>query len=72
MDSLGGNRAQYLAIFEKTIDSIHQDKRRNIDGQFSMFETIDTKISKDNLPDLKEFNSRNLLAMEKEMLGDLH
>ena len=69
MDSLGGNRAQYLAIFEKTIDSIHQDKRRNIDGQFSMFETIDTKISKDNLPDLKEFNSRNLLAMEKEMLG---
>ena len=69
MDSLGGNRAQYLSIFEKTIDSIHHDKKRNIEGQFSMFETIDTKISKDNLPDLKEFNSRNLLAMEKEMLG---
>ena len=69
MDSLGGNRAQYLAIFERTIDSIHADKKRNIDGQFSMFETIDTKISKDNLPDLKEFNQKALLTMEKEMLG---
>ena len=69
MDSLGGNRAQYLAIFERTIDGIHADKKRNIDGQFSMFETIDTKTSKDNLPDLKEFNQKTLLAMEKEMLG---
>ena len=69
MDSLGGNRAQYLAIFERTIDSIHADKKRNIDGQFSMFETIDTKVSEDNLPDLKEFNQKTLLTMEKEMLG---
>ena len=69
MDSLGGNRAQYLAIYERTIDSIHSDKKRNIDGQFSMFETIDTKVSKDNLPNLKEFNQKTILAMEKEMLG---
>ncbi|MCF6462433.1 DNA polymerase III subunit alpha [Clostridium sp. Cult1] len=69
MNSLGGNRAQLLAIFEKTMDGIHADRKRNIDGQFSMFETIDTKITKDNLPDLKEFPQKNLLAMEKEMLG---
>ena len=46
MDSLGGNRAQLLAIFEKTMDGIHADRKRNIEGQFSMFDTIDTKISK--------------------------
>ena len=34
-----------------------------------MFETIDTKISEDDLPNLKEFNQKTLLAMEKEMLG---
>ncbi|WP_399263793.1 DNA polymerase III subunit alpha [Tepidimicrobium xylanilyticum] len=69
MGSLGGNRAQLLAIFEKTMDGIHADRKRNIEGQFSMFDTIDTSITKDNLPDLKEFPQRNLLAMEKEMLG---
>lgn len=69
MTSLGGNRAQLLAIFEKTMDGIHADKKRNIEGQFSMFDTIDTKMAKDNLPDLEEFPQRNLLAMEKETLG---
>ncbi|NLV77666.1 MAG: DNA polymerase III subunit alpha [Tissierellia bacterium] len=69
MNSLGGNRAQFLAIFEKVMDGIHEDKKRNIEGQFSMFETIDTKISEDDLPNLKEFNQKTLLAMEKEMLG---
>jgi len=69
MSSLGGNRAQLLAIFEKTMDGIHADRKRNIEGQFSMFETIDAKVSQDNLPDLNEFNQKTLLAMEKEMLG---
>ena len=69
MDSLGGNRAQFLAIFEKTIDGIHADRRRNIEGQFSIFDTVDESISKDNLPDLKEFPKNILLTMEKEMVG---
>jgi len=69
MNSLGGNRAQLLAIFEKTMDSIHNDRKRNIDGQFSMFVNIDSNMHEDNLPELKEFSQRNLLAMEKETLG---
>ena len=69
MNSLGGNRAQLLSIFERVMDGIHADKKRNIEGQFSMFETIDTKVSEDDLPDLKEFNQKTLLTMEKEMLG---
>jgi len=69
MNSLGGNRAQLLAIFEKTMDSIHANMKRNLDGQFSMFEDINNNICIDNLPDLKEFPQRNLLVMEKETLG---
>ena len=70
MDELKGNRAQYLAIFENTIESIHSDRKRNIDGQFSMFEAIKVdNTDKDNLPDIRELAERNLLAMEKEMLG---
>ena len=40
MDSLGANRAQLISIFEKTIDGIHADRKRNIEGQFSIFDTI--------------------------------
>lgn len=69
MNSLGGNRAQLLSVFEKIIDSIHSNRKKNIDGQFSMFEEIDNNYYGDNLPDLKEFPQRQLLAMEKETLG---
>ncbi len=69
LDSFGANRAQLLAIFEKTIDGIHADRKRNIQGQFSIFDRIDTVENKDNLPDLKEFPQKILLDMEKETLG---
>ena len=69
MNSLKGNRAQLLAIFEKTMDSIHNDRKRNLAGQFSFFSKADDSIHEDNLPELREFPKRNLLAMEKETLG---
>ena len=68
MDSLPGNRAQLLSVFEKTIDGIHSDRKRNIEGQFSLFETTEVKYE-DRLPDLKEFPQNTLLQMEKEILG---
>lgn len=68
LDSLGANRAQLLSIFEKTIDGIHSDRKRNIEGQFSMFQNIDTGF-RNKLPDLREFPQNTLLQMEKEMLG---
>lgn len=69
LDCLGANRAQLLAIFEKTIDGIHADRKRNIEGQFSIFDTLENVEHKDNLPDLKEFPKNTLLQMEKEMIG---
>lgn len=72
-DCIKGNRAQLLAIYEKTIEGIQQDKKRNLEGQFSLFETIktdnNTNLKEDKLPDIKEFPEKVLLSMEKEMLG---
>ncbi len=69
MDSLGANRAQLLAVYEKTIDGIHADRKRNLEGQFSIFDTIEETATNDHLPDLKEFPQNILLTMEKEMVG---
>jgi DNA polymerase-3 subunit alpha len=68
MDSLGANRAQLLSIFEKTIDGIHSDRKRNLEGQFSLFDNGHTSYE-DRLPDLREFPQNTLLQMEKEILG---
>ncbi len=69
MSSLGGNRAQLLAIFEKTMDSIHSDRKRNIEGQFSLFDEMEVSSPEENLPNIKEFPQKVLLDMEKETLG---
>ena len=69
MDDLGGNRAQLLAVFEKVIDGIHSDRKRNIEGQSSIFDSVEEDINKDIFPDLKEFPQNIILNMEKEILG---
>lgn len=72
-DSLNVRRSQLLAVFEKILDGVHQDKRRNIEGQFSMFDSISPNekgnIAGDIFPDIKEFPEKTLLSMEKEMTG---
>ena len=69
MEGLGGNRAQLLAVYEKTIDSINSDIKNNIIGQASIFDTVETKDEEDHLPNINEFPKKALLAMEKEVLG---
>ncbi|TWH79314.1 DNA polymerase III subunit alpha [Sedimentibacter saalensis] len=72
-DFLGVYRSQLMAVYEKTIDSIVNQKKRNIEGQFSMFDDnssseIDMSLN-DEMPNLQEYNEKMLLAMEKEMVG---
>ncbi|MDO5713007.1 MAG: DNA polymerase III subunit alpha [Tissierellia bacterium] len=67
-DSLGGNRAQYMAIFEKTIQSLSGEIKRNISGQVSLFDR-GSNVSEDILPPLKEFPKKTILEMEKDVLG---
>ncbi len=70
-DSLNIKRSQLLASYERIMDSIINDKKKNIDGQISLFNDLIEKDegNKDFLPDLKEFDKKYLLAMEKEMTG---
>ncbi|ARE89144.1 DNA polymerase III subunit alpha [Clostridium formicaceticum] len=71
-DSLKIYRAQLMGVYESLLDSINQDKRRKIQGQLGLFDmTGDTSFSfkKDPLPNIKEFDDKIKLNMEKEILG---
>lgn len=64
-------RSKLLAVYEKIMDSISNEKKRNIDGQISLFAIADDTIKSPEVkyPDIKEFAKNNLLSMEKEMTG---
>lgn len=66
LDCLGGNRTQYLAVYEKTVDNVLGTLRNNISGQFSIFEE---QKMEEELPRLKDFTQKVKLELEKEILG---
>lgn len=70
-DSIGHFRSQLLSVYEQIMDGVAQDRKRNLDGQISMFDMSGNSMSSvtDVVPDIKEFESKYLLAMEKEMTG---
>ena len=69
-DFLNVRRSQLMAIYERTIDSVVAQKKRNIEGQFSLFDSLKTEVDiVDELPDLPEYNEKSLLSMEKEIVG---
>lgn len=65
-DFLPGNRAKYLAVYERILESIQSGIKNNVKGQFSMF---NEKTDEDELPNLKDFDEKVKLNMEYEMLG---
>lgn len=72
MDSLGGARSQYMAIYKSILDGIGQARKNNIEGQLNLFELDMGEGSyqlQDDLPNVAEFVPRDKLAMEKEVLG---
>jgi DNA polymerase III subunit alpha len=64
-------RSKLLAVYEKLMDGVSSEKKRNIDGQISLFgleeEVLD--IPEVSYPNIREFSKKNLLDMEKEMTG---
>ncbi len=80
-DSMGIYRSKLIAVYEKMLDGIAQIKKRNMDGQMSLFEIsmgADNKKNneetslyeeEDIYPDINEYPNKVLLSMEKEMLG---
>ncbi len=72
-DSLGGKRSQYLAVYKKYYDSINQLKKTTMQGQLDLFSTnasnSEDNIDKDTLPNIPELTKKEILALEKEILG---
>ena len=73
-DELEQTRSTLLASFETIIDTINDTSRKTMQGQVTMFDlggTEEEKIEsmKYSFTTLKEFDEKELLSMEKEMLG---
>ncbi len=71
-DSMGNNRATLINSYEKILDGIAHVRKTKIEGQISLF---DMGISQ-SVAEIKmeyritpEFTNKELLSMEKEMLG---
>ena len=64
-------RSRLLAVFEKVMDGASNERKRNIDGQMSLFGLAEDAIDipKIVFPNIKEFDKRHILLMEKEMIG---
>lgn len=73
-DEFEQTRSTLLASFETVIDTINETSKKTMQGQVTMFDlgkTEDEKLEsiKYKFTTLKEFDERELLSMEKEMLG---
>jgi DNA polymerase-3 subunit alpha len=65
-------RSKLSAVFEKIMDGIGSQRKKNIDGQMSLFSDFSNKQQEDidiKYPDIKEFDKKYILSMEKEMTG---
>ena len=76
-DEFEQTRSTLMASFEEIIDSISDSSKKNFKGQVSMFdlgasneeEENDLEKLKYTYHTLKEYSDKELLSMEKEMLG---
>ncbi len=72
VDSLGGYRSQYMAVYKSILDGIGLAKKTNLEGQLNFFDLggEDMEVQeKDELPAIEEYAPADRLAMEKEVLG---
>ena len=70
-DCFGHTRAALLASYESIMLVSMHDKKMQSNGQMSLFGLLedDDSTQEDNIPYLKEYGDKQLLALEKEMLN---
>ena len=69
LDATGANRAQMLAVYDRAMDGAGQSRKRNVQGQLSLFEGGLADAAPPPLPDLPPHRPRARLAMEREVTG---
>ena len=67
--SLGLNRAQLLQMLEPSLDVAQSRQRDLASGQISLFDLGQTGAVQVKIPQVEEFGSKEVLTMEKELLG---
>lgn len=74
-DSLGGNRAQLLAVYENVFDSVADAQRRSVEGQMDLFSGFMGEAEEVRapapvpLPVIEEMPKARLLELEREYTG---
>ena len=71
-DCLGGNRKQYMSVYNEIIDRATSERKNGIAGQLSLFDIADEENKAEfavRLPDVPEFDKDILLEFEKDTLG---
>lgn len=67
-DTLSGNRAQKICVYEKLMDGAQKKAHSILDGQLSLFGD-DEPAAPSDYPQMEDFPLRVRLNMEKEMTG---
>ncbi|NLX63582.1 MAG: DNA polymerase III subunit alpha [Clostridiaceae bacterium] len=70
-DTFGIYRSRLIANYEKIIERVSQKRKSMISGQLSLFDVVQDIDDAATIewPQMAEYDSKLLLAMEKEMLG---
>lgn len=75
-DQISENRATLMAGYESVLESISMDRKKNVQGQISLFDAFSAQVEEvpdmqlsTNLPVVREFSEKEKLNMEKEVLG---
>ena len=69
-DCFGHTRASLLACYENLLANSNAEKKKHCDGQMSLFDFLeDDSALQDEIPELKELDSRQKYAYEKEVLN---
>ncbi len=75
-DNISDNRASLMMGYEKLLESVSMDRKKNVKGQISLFdglqmgeEVVEVEHEVSSIPKVNEFEERERLALEKEVLG---
>lgn len=71
-DEFGGKRSQYMAAYKQIADGVATNRKNNIQGQIDLFsidQSEDTNAFDDHLPNVQEFEMKEILNFEKEVMG---
>jgi DNA polymerase-3 subunit alpha len=70
LDNLGLNRRQMLTSVETVLDSLTEDRKRNVEGQIGFFDTVKTSGHEEfSVAPMPELSMNDQLDMEKEVTG---